>query len=62
LKDMINEIDADGKFLINQIENPIWLMLWLFPNRKICNIQLNTEHSRFHLIKEKPRDILKVIR
>jgi calmodulin len=24
LQDMINEVDADGKFLINQIENFIW--------------------------------------
>jgi len=26
LQDMINEVDADGKFLINQIENRIWVM------------------------------------
>ena len=26
LQDMINEVDADGKFLINQEENRIWFM------------------------------------
>jgi calmodulin len=26
LQDMINEVDADGKFLINQKENRIWFM------------------------------------
>ncbi len=30
LQDMINEIDADGKVLINQILNLIWFMFWLF--------------------------------
>jgi calmodulin len=26
LQDMINEVDADGKVLINQIENLVWFM------------------------------------
>jgi calmodulin len=26
LQDMINEVDADGKFLINQKETRIWFM------------------------------------
>ena len=29
LQDMINEDDADGKVLINQIVNLIWFMFWL---------------------------------
>ena len=34
LQDMINEVDADGKFLINQIENLIWFMFSLSQKRK----------------------------
>jgi Ca2+-binding EF-hand superfamily protein len=26
LQDMINEVDADGKVFINQIENLVWFM------------------------------------
>ena len=47
LQDMINEVDADGKILINQRENPVCFMFSL------------SFLSKSHLIKTKPRDIEK---
>jgi hypothetical protein len=59
LQDMINEVDADGKFLINSI----WFMFWLYEKEKDLTFNWTQTMNAYIQLKSQPRDrfILKAI-